>query len=155
MEEPKQKNKACQAEAELRVSKILKMLCRGASTAHVIELAREEWGLKTAMIEIYLRRAKEQIKKMVEAQYPTLVQDAVATYDMIIHKALYEGTTKFTKDGDAYTDYDLHAAKAALTDKLKLLGHMRNHVVVTGSLTSEDREEFGEWAPEKLEEHVN
>lgn len=127
----------------------------GNTSGAIVQKCSSEWGVTERQVFKYLKTAREKLKQLMETDYPTIIEEAVAIYDQIIQKALIEGEEKYTADGLRYVTHDLHAAKAALTDKMKLLGHFTNKVKVIKGISDEDREAFGSWETQELEQYVN
>lgn len=115
-------SKADELEVELRIEEVYQLLTKGASSNHVIEHCREKWGVRKAQSYKYIKRAKEQIAKIVEKNLSTALQEALSLYDELIHRCLFEGTIKYTSSGDEYRTYDYQTARHAINDKMKLLG---------------------------------
>lgn len=127
---------------------------KGCTSGTVVRKCSESWGVTGRQVEKYLAKAREKIVEIINTELPSALEQGIAVYDRIIEMAIVEGSTKYTKDGDMYVDYDLHAAKAANTDKLKALGIMKNNLNISGGISKEDREAFGNLPTEELEKYA-
>lgn len=135
--------KCSEAEGELRVAKVFEMVTNGASYNTIIRYCGETWGIGDTQSDNYLKRARDKIKQIVEAQYPTVLQEAVQLYDNIIENTMY-GPKK-----------DFITARSAIADKMKLLGFMQTRVQVTTDIPKEEAAKFRDWDATSLEQSLN
>jgi hypothetical protein len=155
------RGKATQAEMTLRVRAVVKLLRKGFTRNMIQQYAARKWGITDRPIDEILSRARNAIQKEFEKDIPHAAKEIVASLDEIYRKALvpvpkiYEGSpisfvNRATGKFEYIVERDLSNARMAIMDKAKLLGLLKNHIQVSGSLetgfeTLSDDELDNEW----------
>ena len=122
--------KASNVEVDRRVEWCYDNISKGASSEYILEYASKEWGVTKASVYEYMRRARKKIQERVMKKYPTALQEAVQVLDRIVHLSVFEGITKYNREGEPEQHFDLNAGRNALADKMKLLGFTQDNIEI-------------------------
>lgn len=72
--------KATNAEVEMRILRVYKMLARGYSRYEIHEYCRKEWGVKRGGVDIYMARARKRMKEDLECERDEFAAEIIASY---------------------------------------------------------------------------
>ena len=67
-----------QAEVELRVARFGRIIANGGRRSDCVRFAAENWGVGERTVDVYLKKAREQIKADWDIERPQMVADLLA-----------------------------------------------------------------------------
>jgi hypothetical protein len=132
MNQPKPKRKiASRVETIKRIYQIYQWVCEGHSTNKIVTQCREMYGIRRAMTERLLTKARELLTQRMQKDMSGQASDIIKKLDAIHEKAFEEGITRYSAKGEEFKDFDLSTARQVQIDKAKILGLLTNKIDMT------------------------
>jgi hypothetical protein len=125
-----------------RVAEVVAWMLEGHTRAGILRNASEsEWGVSSRSVDSYMKKARAVLDEQFKKDLPHQLNAIIRNLDAIYHRAFHVGTKKWGKDGAFWTEFDYHVARAALMDKAKLLGLVKNTLQIEDEREYEDEKE--------------
>lgn len=126
--------KSTDAEMEKRITAVYDLLLIGTSRAGIVQYAAEKWQVETRIVDTYIRRARNLLKKHTATSRELALATARARLNLLYQKALaakdYRGALAVQKEINALEA--LYAPPAAQT--LRLIGLDDNQLIELAQL---------------------
>lgn len=119
------KAKATKAIFDMRALECADMLIERRSTKEILRFGSEKWSVTPRQVETYVSRAHQLLSEKLEKEKKYKAWEMIRTLDDIIEQAM---------DDSSMDHRELNTARAAVMDKAKLFGMLKDQVEISGSV---------------------